>query len=55
MSRSRTAPTEGVGALLVGFVDYLRERRCVSPLTIDAYVADARRFFERRGAIVCGN
>jgi site-specific recombinase XerD len=49
MSRSRTAPTEGVEALLAGFVDYLGEQRCVSPLTIEAYMSDARRFLERRG------
>jgi integrase/recombinase XerD len=48
MSRSRTVPAEGVEVLLAGFVDYLREQRFVSPLTVDAYVADARRFLERR-------
>jgi integrase/recombinase XerD len=49
MSRSSTASTDGVEVLLGGFVDYLREQRCVSPLTIDAYMSDARRFLERRG------
>lgn len=48
MSRSRIAPSEGAEALLTGFVDYLREQRCVSPLTVDAYTSDARRFLERR-------
>ncbi|MGH8962709.1 MAG: tyrosine-type recombinase/integrase [Jatrophihabitantaceae bacterium] len=48
MSRSRIAPSEGIEALLAGFVDYLREQRCVSPLTVDAYTSDARRFLERR-------
>ena len=49
MSRSRTASTDGVEVLLAGFVGYLREQRCVSPLTVDAYASDARRFLERRG------
>ena len=49
MSRSRTASTDGVEVLLAGFVGYLREQRCVSPLTVDAYTSDARRFLERRG------
>jgi integrase/recombinase XerD len=50
MSRSTTtAPGERVYALLAGFIDYLREQRCVSPLTVEAYAADARRFLEGRG------
>jgi hypothetical protein len=36
MSRSRRASTDGVEVVLAGFVDYLREQRCVSPLTVDA-------------------
>jgi len=34
--------------VLAGFVDYLREQRGVSSLTVDAYVSDARRFVEHR-------
>jgi site-specific recombinase XerD len=49
MSRSTTARGEKVDAPLAGFIDYLRDQRCVSPLTVEAYVADARRFLERRG------
>lgn len=49
MSRSRTALTDGVEVVLAGFVDYLREQRGVSSLTVDAYVSDARRFLEHRG------
>jgi hypothetical protein len=48
MSRSRTASTDGVEVVLAGFVDYLREQRGVSSLTVDAYVSDARRFVEHR-------
>lgn len=48
MSRSTTAPTESVDALLTGFSDYLREQRCVSMLTTDAYVSDVRRFLAHR-------
>ena len=36
MSRSRTASTGGVEVVLAGFVDYLREQRAVSALTVDA-------------------
>jgi integrase/recombinase XerD len=50
MSRSTTTPSEGVEEVLAGFIDYLREQRCVSSLTVDAYSADARRFLERRGS-----
>lgn len=49
MSRSMTARGEKVDAVLVGFIDYLREQRCLSTLTVEAYAADARRFLERRG------
>jgi integrase/recombinase XerD len=49
MPRSTTAPGEKVDALVAGFIEYLREQRCVSPLTVDAYSADAQRFLERRG------
>lgn len=49
MSRSRTASGEKVDASLSGFIDYLREQRCVSPLTVEAYAADARQFLKRRG------
>ncbi len=38
----------GVIGPLDGFVDYLREQRGVSPLTISAYVADVDRFLARR-------
>lgn len=38
----------GVIGSLDGFVDYLREQRGVSPLTISAYVADVDRFLARR-------
>ena len=41
MSRSRTVSAE---VLLAGFAGYLREQRGVSALTVDAYVADVRRF-----------
>jgi site-specific recombinase XerD len=44
MSRSNTIPAASVESLLAGFVDYLREQRGVSVLTIDAYVTDVRRF-----------
>ncbi len=46
MSRSRTASAE---VLLAGFAGYLREQRGVSALTVDAYVADVRRFVACRG------
>ena len=46
MSRSRTAPAE---VWLAGFAGYLREQRGVSGLTVDAYVADVRRFLACRG------
>ena len=46
MSRSRTASAE---VLLAGFAGYLREQRGVSALTVDAYVADVRRFLACRG------
>jgi integrase/recombinase XerD len=46
MSRSRTAPAE---VLLAGFAGYLREQRGVPALTVDAYVADVRRFLACRG------
>ena len=49
MSRSTIALGEGVEAVLAGFIGYLREQRCVSTLTVEAYAADARRFLERRG------
>lgn len=49
MPRSMTVPGEGVEVVLAGFTDYLCEQRCVSPLTVAAYAADARRFLERRG------
>src|SRR4051812_21435167 len=49
MSRLTTAWSEKVDASLAGFIDYLRDQRCVSPLTVEAYAADARRFLERRG------
>lgn len=49
MSRSRTAQSERVDALLTGFSDYLREQRCVSRLTVEAYAADVRRFLAHRG------
>lgn len=49
MSRSTTAPGEKVITPLAGFIDYLREQRCVSPLTVEAYAADARRFLDGRG------
>jgi site-specific recombinase XerD len=45
MSRSRTASAE----VLAGFAGYLREQRGVSALTVDAYVADVRRFLACRG------
>ena len=48
MSRSRTASTDGVEVVPAGFVDYLREQRGVSSLTVDAYVSDARRLVEHR-------
>lgn len=49
MSRSTTAQSERVDALLTGFSDYLREQRCVSSLTVEAYAADVRRFLAHRG------
>ncbi|MEO9137812.1 MAG: site-specific integrase [Jatrophihabitans sp.] len=49
MSRS-TVWSEGVEALLAGFSVYLREQRCVSALTVAAYVSDARRFLDRCGS-----
>lgn len=50
MSRSMTAASEGAEVLLAGFIDYLREQRCVSMLTVEAYVADVGRFLARRGS-----
>jgi site-specific recombinase XerD len=49
MSRSTTAASEGPEVLLAGFIDYLREQRGVSERTVEAYVADAGRFLDRRG------
>jgi site-specific recombinase XerD len=49
MSSSRTAESENVEALLVDFGDYLREQRCVTVRTVEAYTADVRRFLDRRG------
>jgi hypothetical protein len=49
------ASTDGVEVALAGFVDYLREQRCVSPLTVDADGSDARRFLERGVTVVCGS
>jgi site-specific recombinase XerD len=49
MSSSTTAPSEGGEAVLAGFIDYLREQRCVSRLTVEAYAADVRRFLGGRG------
>jgi hypothetical protein len=50
MSRSTTKAAAPVEAVLAGFVGYLREQRGVSVLTIDAYVADVRRFLAGRDA-----
>ncbi len=50
MSSSTVAPSQKVDALLLaGFSDYLREQRCASALTVEAYVADVRRFLTHRG------
>lgn len=54
MSRSRTAESDKVEALLVGFGDYLRRQRCVTARTVEAYTADVRRFLDRRGRRVVG-
>jgi site-specific recombinase XerD len=39
-----------VEVLLTDFSVYLREQRCVSTLTVEAYVADVRRFLARCGS-----
>ena len=49
MARSTTIPPASVQSLLAGFVDYLREQRGVSVLTVAAYVTDVRRFVAGRG------
>lgn len=49
MSRS-TVRSEESEALLADFSVYLREQRCVSVLTVGAYVADVRRFLARCGS-----
>jgi site-specific recombinase XerD len=49
MWRSTATSVGSVEALLAGFVVYLREQRGVSVLTINAYVADVRRFLTARG------
>lgn len=49
MSRSSTAGTGLVEAPLDGFVDYLRSERGVTELTVEAYVADVRRFLVLHG------
>ena len=49
MSRS-TVRSEEFEAQLADFSVYLREQRCVSMLTVEAYVADVRRFLARCGS-----
>jgi hypothetical protein len=49
MSRSITTANSPVDPLLDGFVGYLREERGVAGATVEAHVADVRRFLARRG------
>ena len=49
MSRSSSRTVMPSEVLLDGFVGYLRSERGVSELTVDAYVAEVRRFLAGRG------